>query len=194
MTTFTVDINDIIVEVTIDEDHIDVSIVEDILDVDIQIYEDVFEVDIVEENLSVDIVDDVIEIIIDDCCIITGGGGESHIEEFAHNNPDIVVGDLVYMDSLVYNKVNVATDNRSPRPIIGMVSSISSSSIVKVILWGKVKINDALPPSSKLYISPIGKLSINIPINEFVQYIGSIINDDEILLAPEPLRVKRLEI
>lgn len=196
MTTFIVDIDGhdtVLVEVI--EETFDVEIIEENFDVEVEIFEDSISADIVEETIPVDIIEDVIEVLIDDCCLATSGGGDSehHIKTYNHDDITIVAGDLVYLDTVIHNKVNKAIDNNSPNPVIGIVFQVISDTSLRVLMLGTITITETLPPGSKVYVSPIGSMTETLPINNFIQVLGTITGEFEILINPEKIRVKRLE-
>ena len=197
MTTFQVELNDLHVDVTITEDVLEFSIVEDVIEVDIHVYEDIIETSIVEEDISVDLTEDIINVNIDDCCLAIGGGGdgEHHIKDFDHDDVTIEVGDLVYQDTIVYNKVNKALSNATPNPVIGIVYQVLSETMLRVLLWGNVQSEDLLvPPGTKIYVSPTGKMTTQLQHENYTHVLGMATNENELLIRPEQIRVKRLEI
>ena len=196
MTTFIVDIDglDTVLVEVIDETF-EIEIVEENFDVEVQIYEDTVNADIVDETIPVDIVEDVIEVLIDDCCLATAGGGDSehHIKTFDHDDVSIVAGDLVYLDTVIHNKVNKAINNNSPNPVIGIVYQVLSETSLRVLMLGAITITETLPPGSKVYVSVTGLMTETLQSENFIQVLGTITGEFELLINPEKIRVKRLE-
>lgn len=193
-TTVQIEINDTVVDVDITfDDSIEFSITEDHLDVDISLVDNI-DVELISETLNFDIKEEIINVSIDDCCLVSGGGSSDdyHTRQFNYTD-DLAVGDLVTL-SLVPNVVEKCINNLSIFQVIGIVKQILSPSIVIVLLWGEIEIENILDLDAKLFVSSTGEITNTLPDEGYVQIIGQAVNDTAILFKPESLRVKRLEI
>lgn len=102
------------------------------------------------------------------------------------------IGDNVYMNPTISDKVEVATDNRNDNPIVGIVIEKLSSSVAKVLLSGECPlVFSGLDKSKPVFLSATGTLNNSAPATGFIQKMGMCLEDNKIFLNIDYMRVKR---
>lgn len=99
------------------------------------------------------------------------------------------VGDLVYLSDSIPNKIIVASDNNSPRPIIGIIIAKNSDTDVVILLDGVIKVGTIIN-IGKLFISTGGAFTLTDPMVNYTQLLGLSFGDGFIDFNPQ-LRIKR---
>lgn len=100
----------------------------------------------------------------------------------------VAPGDLVYHSLTANNSVVTATDNLSPEPIFGLVTSKVSPTAATVIYTGIVP----CPLSrGKVFVGPDGLMTLSIPTTGYMQHLGISFGNGQMLFQPEHHRTKR---
>lgn len=100
------------------------------------------------------------------------------------------VGDLVYLHDSTPNKVITASDNNSPRPVIGLVIAKPTSTKARILIDGIIKI-DGVIPIGKMFVSTSGGITLTPTITNYLQDLGNSFGDGIIDFTPVTRRVKR---
>jgi hypothetical protein len=160
----------------------------------VTIIDQVINVTVIEEVINVQVVDEPIIVNVGE--ISSGGsdGSSNIILECEHSEILLEVNDLVYFDDTIENKIHKAIDNNSISPVIGVVFAILSPTSAQILIDGILRGANVFSLSKKLYVSPLGKMTTVLPEENYVQVIGSVIDNISIHFNPEITRIKRLEL
>jgi len=189
MSTFNIQIADELIEVDINDDVFEVSLSEDHIDVDI--IEESVNVDLTEEVVNVELKEEVINVTLDGSAIILPSeGGFDASSRYSHDGT-LLVGDLVYMSPTIELLVIKALDNNSINPIIGIVTEVISSTIVRVSHMGFYNTTEAIVQGHKVYVSDTGTMTTVLPTTYYIQILGAAISTGKIFFNPELRRIKR---
>lgn len=103
-----------------------------------------------------------------------------------------VVGDWVYLDSVVDQKVIVATNNSSPLPVIGVIERKRNETTADVVILGTYEdASYSLTKGSTVYLDALGKPTTTPPTTGICQVIGFTTKNNEILVKSENRRFRR---
>jgi len=190
--SFIVEIQDVLIEVTITEDEFQFQLLEDHIDVEIS--EDHFEVSMVEDVINIDLVEDVIEVTLDDSCICLPIGGPGGTTAIYNCDGTLVSGDFVFISPILDNYVVKASDNNTVNPVMGIVTELLSATTVAVVHSGFFIINSALNNGAKVYVGPNGRPTDTLPDTGYIQILGVTARTGRLYFNPDPQRCKRLEL
>ncbi len=112
------------------------------------------------------------------------------VNEFTTDPGAVVVGDLVYPDSAIDNKVLKATDNNSPSAVIGSVKEVVNSTTAKVITVGTLTGYSGLVRGKSVWVSTSGQPTTTVPVTNYRQRIGSAFSSSKVFLMVNTDRVK----
>jgi hypothetical protein len=101
------------------------------------------------------------------------------------------VGDFVYIDPAVANKVLVNTDNVIDYPTIGIIIAKITSTLCRVALYGEITGFAGLTQADYVFLSPTGDASTSHPAAGYIQILGYATGPDRMILNPQILRTKR---
>ncbi len=149
------------------------------------------------DHIYVDLREDIIEVTIEGGGLITvpdGGGGNSNEQTEYRQDGSLVVGDLVYKSVTAPNIALKVENNKTPNPVIGIVTSVVSPSIVTVSHNGFFDVPSAnLIEGAKVYVDGTGKITSELMKTNYVQVLGFAVSDRRIFFTPELKRCRRLE-
>lgn len=100
------------------------------------------------------------------------------------------VGDFVYQDPLVDEKVIANTDNQSVYQTIGVIDSKPDSQIAEVMLLGVRGGYSGLTRGAKVFLSSSGGATTTKPTSGYLHILGVAISSEDILLLPNNVRTK----
>lgn len=97
------------------------------------------------------------------------------------------VGDLVRIDTVVPNKVVVATGNLVKEPVIGVIKNKTSLTKCNVYLRGIIS---RVLPQGRLYLSTTGVFTNTPPTSDYLQTLGYSFGNGKINLEPNQIVTK----
>jgi hypothetical protein len=100
------------------------------------------------------------------------------------------VGDLVYQDSSVDERVNTAVDNTTVAQIIGVVYSKSQPTIANVLVLGVAEGFSGLSRGDRVFLSTSGTPTTTKPASGYLHNLGVAISATDFLIIPNNIRVK----
>lgn len=100
------------------------------------------------------------------------------------------IGDLVYQDSVVQNKVIVCTDNTTLEPAIGVIIEKPTSTTCNVLVLGLYDGYAGLTIGDKVFLDTDGTVTTGTkPTSGYVQNLGQVVAPDTIFFLPNTTRV-----
>lgn len=102
------------------------------------------------------------------------------------------IGDLVFESLTTDNYVEVAVDNESIAPVIGVIISKPSSTQAEVLFLGKVGGFSGLTKGQNVFVSVSGGLTSTLVSTGYHQVMGYATSATEVFIRPQLMRVKRI--
>jgi len=187
----TVDIVEDEIQFDIVEDHIDVELAED--SINVEILQESLDIDVKEDVIYVDLVEDHIDVHLDDGCVCPPSGGDGGTPTQTYNcDGTLIVGDLVYLSSVLQSYVLKAENNKTENPVIGIVVKVSSANTVEVSHLGFFNVNTTLSMGHKVYVGADGYFTSDVLDTGYVQVLGVAISETRVYLNPELRRCQRM--
>jgi len=104
----------------------------------------------------------------------------------------VTVGSLIRRHDTLVNTFTKCSDNRSIHPAIGIVLTLDGNTAT-ILISGEYSISMASAiTDTKIYLSETGTLTTTKPTSGYVQYLGSIIDSDRVLITIDNARVKNI--
>ena len=102
------------------------------------------------------------------------------------------VGDVVYLSQTMNTYIYTNTDNREDLLSIGIVIEKPTIVTAVVQIYGDCNIVfSGLEQGKRVWVSPTGGVTTQVPINGYAHIIGMCYEDDKIFINPELIKLKR---
>jgi hypothetical protein len=99
--------------------------------------------------------------------------------------------DLVRLDPTAANKVLSLTTNTTLEHCIGIIKEKPSPTSANVLILGRISGFTGLSEAQKVFLSPSGTITQNLPTTGYVHILGHATSEEEILFIPNNIRVLR---
>lgn len=103
----------------------------------------------------------------------------------------VAIGDFVYVDPVVVNKVVKNTDNAPDYPTIGAVTLKPTATTCRVRLYGEVTGMSGLTQADYVFLSITGTATSVPPTTDYVQILGYALSSTTMIVNPQILRTRR---
>jgi hypothetical protein len=100
------------------------------------------------------------------------------------------VGDFVYLDSVVDEKVLVNTSNTVVSPTIGVIDSKPSAQLCEVMVVGLRGGYSGLLKGQKVFLSASGQATATKPTTGYLHVLGVAVSATEMIVLPNSIRTK----
>lgn len=102
------------------------------------------------------------------------------------------VGDLVFQDSLVAEKVNVCEDNTTLEPCIGVLILKLQATRCQVLILGLQDSYSGLSIGDRVYLGTDGSITTTKPATGYMQSLGQVVAPDTVFFIPNSQRVLQI--
>lgn len=104
----------------------------------------------------------------------------------------LAVGDLVFQDTVVANKVIECTDNTTVEPTIGVCITKLTATTAEILVLGTYAGYSGLTIGSKVFLDTDGTETTNAPSTGYLQTLGTVVAPDTIFFLPNSQRVLQI--